>query len=378
MGVFTTVHYGRPSYTFKNENVEVFVSIHGGHFTAAYNSKKGPLNPYFVGPWWEEKPYLDVDPILQGMRGDYFCFPFGASPNPVGGVTYQVHGRTANECWDFVRLDSEGGDRRLVLSLDLAPDRGTVQKEIAIRGGEPVVYTKHIVRGFGGGMPFGHHPNLQCTDKQGVAIIDLTPPLAGFTAPFTLGKPEAKGYFLLKPGQQFKDRAKVPTVYGDTVDLNYYPMPKGYEDAVLLISDPGKEYVFSSLAEREKGFLYFHLKDPKIIAATLLWMPHGGNYNPPFNGRVAGVLGLEEVTGNFFYGRKESIEGNPISALGYPTVLNFDEKKPTEVKFISGVVPIEKSFQGVRDIVRKGDREISIIGRGGERFDVPCRVDFLH
>ena len=46
MGVFTTVHYGRPSYTFKNENVEVFVSIHGGHFTAAYNSKKGPLKMY--------------------------------------------------------------------------------------------------------------------------------------------------------------------------------------------------------------------------------------------------------------------------------------------------------------------------------------------
>jgi hypothetical protein len=377
MGAFTAVHFGRPSYTIGNESVQLFVSIHGGHFTAAYQTAKGFVDPYFVGPWWNERPYLEVDPILQGMRGDYFCFPFGASPNPVGGVTYQVHGRTANECWDFVRVEAEGGDRRLVLSMDLTPDQGTVQKEIAIRRGEPVVYTKHTVQGFRGGMPFGHHPNIQCTDKPGVAVIDMSPPLAGFTAPITLGKPEAKGYFLLKPGQQFKDRSKVPTVHGDTVDLNYYPLPKGYEDAVLLISDPKKDFAFTSLAEREKGFLYFHLKDPKLIAETLLWMPNGGNYNVPFNGRVAAVIGVEEVTGNFFYGRRESIEKNPISAQGYPTVFDFDEKKPTEVKFVSGVVSIEKSFQGVRDIVRKNDKEITILGRGGEQIDVPCRLDFL-
>jgi len=261
--------------------------------------------------------------------------------------------------------------------MDLTPDQGSVQKEITIRRGEPVVYTNHIVKGFSGGMPFGHHPNIQCTDKTGVAILDMTPPLTGFTAPFTLGKPEGKGYYLLKPGLEFKDRARVPTVYGDTVDLNYYPMPKGYEDAVLLISDPKKEYVFTSLAEREKGFLYFHLKDPKVLAETQLWMPHGGNYNPPFNGRVAAVIGLEEVTGNFFYGRKESIEQNPISDHGYRTVLEFDEKEPTEVRFVSGVVPIEKSFKGVLDIVRKNDKEVSILGRGGERIDVPCRLGFL-
>ena len=58
-------------------------------------------------------------------------------------------------------------------------------------------------------------------------------------------------------------------------------------------------------------------------------------------------------------------------------MLEFDERKPTEVKFISGVVPIEKSFKGVLDIIRKNDREISLLGRGGERIDVPCRLDFL-
>ncbi len=377
MGTFTAVHYGRPSYTMRSDRVELFVSVHGGHFTASYGQGKQAIFPYFVAPWWNERPYTEVDPILQGMRGDYFCFPFGASSQPVDGVTYPIHGRTANECWDFVRLEREGRERKLVLAMDLTPDAGIVQKELAIRDGEPVVYTDHSVKGFGGRMPFGNHPNIQCSDQPAAALLDLTPPLAGFTAPFPLGKPESRGYYLLKPGEEFKDLARVPTVYGDTVDLTRYPMPKGYEDAVLLVSDPQKEFAFTSLAEREKGFLYFHLKDPRVLAETLLWMPHGGNYNPPFNGRVAAVIGVEEVTGYFFYGRRESMEANPISDRGYPTSLQFDPRKETRVRLISGVVPIAKSFRGVADIVRKNAAEITILGRGGERIDVPCRLDFL-
>jgi hypothetical protein len=47
------------------------------------------------------------------------------------------------------------------------------------------------------------------------------------------------------------------------------------------------------------------------------------------------------------------------------------------VKVIAGAVPIGNDFQGVADITRSGDAEISITGKGGERIGVSCDLDFL-
>jgi hypothetical protein len=44
---------------------------------------------------------------------------------------------------------------------------------------------------------------------------------------------------------------------------------------------------------------------------------------------------------------------------------------------IQGVIPVRKSFKGVKDILRKNASEVTILGKGGEKIDVPCSVDFL-
>ena len=173
------------------------------------------------------------------------------------------------------------------------------------------------------------------------------------------------------------DRTRTPTVYGDTIDIGRYPTPKGYEDIVQFISDPSKDMVFTSVAIPESGYLYFQLKDPRVAASTLLWTPNGGNHTPPFSGRVAGAIGVEEITGYFFYGIIPSIEKNPIQDRGFKTYAEFDAKRPTSVKLISGLVPVDKSFKGVKDIVAKNKQEITILGRGGEKVDVACRTGFL-
>jgi hypothetical protein len=314
---------------------------------------------------------------MQTLRGDYFCFPFGADVTPYPGVSYQIHGRTANNCWDFVGIEEEGDSTTMRLRMDLTPEDGTVDKVLMIKSGQPIVYTTHVVRGFEGRAPVGNHPNIQCSHETGSAIIDMTPPIAGFTAPMPIGVPEDMSYHLLKLGQEITDVKAAPTIYGDTVDLTRYPLPRGYEDVAMMISDPEREFCFSSITDTKRGFLYFHLKDPRVLAATLLWMPNSGRYSEPMNGRVLGNIGLEEVTGNFFYGRTESVQGNPISKRGYKTCLEFSRDEETNVKLISGAIPIKPSFKGVIDIVRKNGEEITIIGRGGEKIDVPCSLDFL-
>lgn len=377
MGHHTTIHYGKPSYFLTNDSVDIRVSVQCGMFTAAYTSGGETIDPYFISPWWDEKPFLDQDPIMQTLRGDYFCFPFGADVSPFPDVSYQIHGRTANNCWDFISIAADGENKTMTMRMDLTPEAGTVDKVLEIRSGQPVVYTNHVIRGFEGQAPLGNHPNILCSEDSGSAIIDMTPPIAGFTAPMPIGVPEDQAYHLLALGKDITDIKAAPTVYGDTVDLTRYPLPRGYEDVAMMISDQERDFCFSSITDVKRGFLYFHLKDPKVLAATLMWMPNSGRYSEPMNGRVYGNIGLEEVTGNFFYGRTESLKDNPISDKGYKTCLDFSKDSETEVKLISGAIPIAENFQGVTDIVLKNDKEITILGRGGEKIDVPCDLSFL-
>jgi hypothetical protein len=71
------------------------------------------------------------------------------------------------------------------------------------------------------------------------------------------------------------------------------------------------------------------------------------------------------------------MDPNPISEKGYETCLEFSAAKPTEIKSIEATVPIGKNWKGVKDIVRKDGSTLTILGRGGERMDIPCYVDFL-
>ena len=127
----------------------------------------------------------------------------------------------------------------------------------------------------------------------------------------------------------------------------------------------------------DEGWLYFQLKNPKVLAETVLWMSNGGRHYPPWNGRVVSVLGLEEVTGFFHYGREASLGLNFFRERGIPCACEPGPGGSLRVRFLMGLVPIARSFSGVADIVAAGGGAIRILGRGGESIDVPCRPGFL-
>jgi hypothetical protein len=175
---------------------------------------------------------------------------------------------------------------------------------------------------------------------------------------------------------EIKDRTRVPTVYGDTLDLTRYPLRYGHEDVVQFVSDTSREFCFSSVTFPDEGYLFFQLKDPRVLSSTLLWRSNGGRHYAPWSGRVRGALGLEEVTTYFAYGPKHSAEPNPLSKRGWRTCLELSREKPTEVRLIMGLAAVPAGFTGVRDITREG-RAVLIHGKGGEKLRVPCSVDFL-
>ena len=376
MGIIKT-NYGEPSYTISNELVSVFVTVQAGHLTASFDKGANKtVEPFFIPPWWREAQDQDLDAILNVLRGDFFCFPFGANEDAYADKKYPVHGKTANANWDFVSLKEDGTKKELTLGMELDYEEGTVNKIISLRKNEPIIYNSHAISGFTGRIPIGHHPTLQLPEREGAGIIDISAPLAGFTTPEPIEDPQMGGYSQLQPNYEITDRSKVLCMNGQSVDLTRYPGPKGFDDIVLFLNDSAREFAYTAISLPDEGYLYFNLKNPRVLSSTLLWMPNGGRHYAPWNGRVSSAIGMEEITGFYHYGIKASVENNFLQEKGYKTYVDIDGK-PFEVKLIMGLIPIDQDFQGVEDIVRKDSASITIIGRGGEKIDVPCQVDFL-
>jgi len=376
MGIIKT-HFGQPSYTLSGSHVKTFITVQGGHLTARFKTGNREINPFFIAPWWDEAPVKDEDEIIRVLRGDFFCFPFGGNEEPYEGIKYPVHGQTANANWDFVSFSKEDNAREISLKMDLDNNRGTVEKYIRVDDGSPVIYSRHIVKNYSGKMPIGHHPTLKLPDRTGCGIVDISEPVDGFTTPVAAENPENGGYSRIKPGARITDRSRVPCIDGSVVDITHYPTPSGFEDIVIFISDQKREFVYTAVSVPSEGYLYFQLKNPRVLAHTLFWMSNGGRHYPPWNGRVRSVIGVEEITAFFHYGIKAGVENNPFQDKGYKSFVEIKKESPLDVRLIMGLVPISEDFTGVKDIVKKNETTITIIGRGGEKIDIPCRLDFL-
>lgn len=368
---------GQPSYTLNNNRVHVFVTVQGGHLTASFQIDGREICPFFVAPWWQEARG-DLDDIISTLRGDFFCFPFGGNVEPYQGMSHPPHGKTANACWNLVNLHDDARKRTLTLTMDLAPLEGRIEKQISLSADEPVIYQTHTIRGFQGKIPLGHHPTLKFPDKIGAAIIDMSEPLTGFTTPIPVEEPQNRGYSQLQSHVEITDRSNVPCIDGRHADLTSYPDQQGFEDIVIFMSDPSKDFTFTAASVIEEGYLYFQLKNPQVLTQTLFWMSNGGRHYAPWNGRVTGVLGMEEITAFYHYGITPSIEPNFFQEKGYPSYLDIENTGTTPIKLIMGLVPISKKFKGVSDIIRKDASTVTVLGRGGETIDVPCNVDFLY
>lgn len=193
MGIIR-MHCGAPSYTMTNGLADLQVSLQGGHLTATFDLDGRKVCPYFIAPWWREHINVEIADVTRVLRGDFFCLPFGANPEPVEGVSYPAHGESANRCWDFVGLVDEGAHTDLHLCMDLEARPGTIEKIIRLYRREPVIYQENRISEVAGKTTLGYHPTPQFPPGLGTGIIDFSKTLAGFVSPLPAGDPAQKGY----------------------------------------------------------------------------------------------------------------------------------------------------------------------------------------
>ena len=135
---------GQLSWRLASSEVEAFVTEKGGHLGPVTFERRGrKIRPYSVAPWAEEKLDPSLPPIMQVLRGDFFCLPFGGNAKPFRGEKHPVHGETANALWHFESLENRGDRTCLHLSLPTKTRPGRVDKKIFLVKGQNNLYCRH-------------------------------------------------------------------------------------------------------------------------------------------------------------------------------------------------------------------------------------------
>ena len=300
------------------------------------------LSPMHLAPWSDE-PGATHLPMLQNLRGDFFCAPFGA--NDLLGEEARDHGLTANGRWrQLARTET-----RLELELEGTVSGATVSKEIRLEPGQPVVYQRTILEGGSGRLPLGHHAMLRAPEGEQL-LLSFSPFSWAGTPPRPVESDRDLGRSLLEYPQQFESLERVSLAAAGEIDLSRYPALEASEEILMLTTSPNVQLAWSAAVATQSGWLWFALRPNTVLRSTMLWMSNGGRYYPPFSGRHLRVLGIEEVTSFFHLGHAASVSLNDLSDRGVATSVRLSPGSRTVVDYAFGTVAVPRSFGRVKSI----------------------------
>lgn len=374
----TTLVHGQPSWEFSSDTVNAAVTRLGGHLapvTFSLGSKK--IAPFSIAPWAEENIDVGTPSVLKSLRGDFFCSPFGADAKPYFGEKHPPHGETANAEWHFESLNQSDEGVDLHLSLNTKIRAGHVDKFLSLRNGETAIYSRHVLSGMDGKMTLGHHATLKFPDKEGSSHISTSRIAGGWTFPGKFEDPARGGYNSLKPSATFKRLDRVPLAEGGHTDLGRYPARRGFEDIVQIVHQDSSDFAWTAATFPTQGYVWFSLKDPRLLQSTVLWISNGGRHYAPWNGRHRNVMGLEDVTSYFFLGIAPAEKSNPINRKGFRTFTKLNPGKPTIINYIMAVAAIPRDFERVKKII-PDSHGVILVSSAGHRIPVKLNTTFLY
>ncbi|WP_455383593.1 hypothetical protein [Salinispira pacifica] len=342
---------GQPCWILENDAVHLALTQIGGMTAPVtfYRDTKQPVQPYYVSPWQGENLKTD-DPVLAPLRGDFFCLPFGAAGS-YKKETFVTHGEPASSRWSGASVERSGPVLTLSAEMKTRVRAGTVRKEISLVDGQNVFYVRHVVEGYTGKMPMGHHATLAGDEREDAILLSFSPYEFGLTSfpgtPFT----SDGEYYSLQPGKKFKKLSKVPTAWKDYPfdRCDSFPRRRGFVDIIQIYARQSKKPGWSAAVRPADGYLWFALKDTSILPSTVLWMENYGRHQAPWNGRNC-CIGVEDVCSFMADGMGPSIRKNPASESGVATAASLSAKKPTEINYIQGVVKVPRGFDRVAKV----------------------------
>ncbi len=372
---------GQRSWTFASDHVEAALTCEGGHLApVTFHTDAGQVQPFSVAPWTAGELAPGAPDVLRMLRGDFFCAPFGGNGTPWRGERHPVHGESAGSRWSLVRSSDRQGRAMLEVALRTQVRPGRIVKRIELRPGETNVYCRHVLSGMSGPLSLGHHTMLRFSDESGDGRLALSPWRLGRVCPVPFEDPAQGGYSALRTGAAFRSLDSVPLADGGLTDLSAYPARAGFDDLAMVCSRLPRrgslQPAWSTVTFPKGGYLWFSLKDPRVLASTVLWFSNGGRHYPPWNGRHHRVLGIEEATSFFHLGLAASAVPNALSRRGVKTALRLSPKAPLSVAYVMGVAAIPPGFDVVSRIGFHRDHAV-FFSRSGHRLEHPVDLGFL-
>jgi hypothetical protein len=280
------------------------------------------VSPLHVAPWFDAPDRKAQPPILQELRGEWPCVPFGADvPRnlPEGwsanGESYDQpgvpHGHSSNVEWEFTEVSPE----RIEMTCeypDVHPIRRLTRVIAADTKAPALEITLKVEVHRHCHLPIGLHPTLRLP-LEGQAR--LVPPRFREGRVFPLDVEPGQG--LLAPGATFVSLDRLPGRNGGHQSLLDLPLPENTEELVQLCGVDG------GFGLRHPGGWTVTLDwNREHFPSTLLWVSNRGRAYAPWNSRHV-ALGVEPVCAAFDLGTAVSTARNPISAGGTATAYEF-------------------------------------------------------
>jgi len=331
--------HGEPSVAIASQRVQAWITLRGAHIApVTFHDHDRTWQPYSLAPW-RAGEIPGTEDLIDVLRGDFWCLPFGAQPDG------PAHGRTACGPWTIEQHDPS----IIRMTIDAHDVGARVTKTVQVRDSDTALYQQFAISGAQGAYPYGTHAILDFSAEQpGSVRLSTSTRSWASVLPEVYADPSIPERQCLLPGATFEGLDAIPTLDGGMLDLSRYPTPTGHEDLVMLVSDPQAGPIAWSAAST-RGRVWFSLRLVRDFPSTVLWITNGGRPQPPWNGRHIGRIGIEDVCSYFHLGLEPS-RADLLAHLDIPTTRMFTASATTTLRIIQAVAFAGEDFGSVQRI----------------------------
>ncbi len=288
--------------------------------------------PFHIAPWFEEGAAADQPGILQRLRGEWPCVPFGAASlrpardgwaasDPALEPDPFAHGFGSNHHWRWLG----SAEDTLALAIDYPPSHPIaglrrwlrpVDGQAAIDFGLCIHPRRDCT------LPIGLHPVFRLPERPGAAQLDVSAS-AAHTFP---GQVDPSSIFA--PGRANPDWHAIALTDGSSLDPASLPLTHRTEELLQLTGAGGRAGI-CNLAEGYRVRLAWNAEH---FPDVLLWISNLGRRHHPWDGRHLAV-GVEPVCSAFDLGAQISASPNAINASGSSTAHGFKAGEVFETRY---------------------------------------------
>ena len=367
---------GRQSWVMENDQVELAVTEEGGHMApVTFHRGAAPVQPYYISPWQGTGVQTGV-PVLDMLRGDFLCMPFGSGA-AYRGEEHPVHGESAGSAWSFEELRREGKVTELRIGLTTKVRPGRITKRLSLVDGQNTIYIRHDLAGYEGRMSLSHHAIIAVPEEPGSLRLSAGPTRKAVVVPRDSRTNTGNEYYFLDPGRTFTGLDRVPTIWKHTpfADCSTHPLPYGFMDLLCIYPKIQRTPAWTAVTAPRQGWLWFAFRDAGVLPQTAFWMSNGGRHAAPWSGRNR-CLGVEDGCSYYTFGLAESARKNALNQEGIPTTLNLSPSRPTRIMHIQGVAKTPRGFDRVKAVQFEKD-SVTFSSWSGKQAHAAVRWGFL-